>query len=505
MSDPQTAELPTPRFDDDLVAEVLEYQESTEWETKRAGDVSSALRTIVALANTRGGWLVLGIEDPKKASGRDRLFGVQERAEAVAELRRGFVTRITPPLCLPDRTPPDVHEIGCTLRDGAKGSIVLVHVRRSGDVHSVVDGGTFVRVGSTNRQISAAEINDLCMKRGVVSAADVLTDVDSALLDTVHWREYAAKRRLTRPIEDAMAHLGLVRKNEDGHLRPTRAAVLLFAEDPAGVLRARCSVRVFHYRGDKVEHKADTNLLRPPQTFSGPLIEQIREAADATVHLLAKGVQMGPLGFEIAQKYPVRVVREAITNAVIHRDYRIPADIQVRIFANRIEVESPGTLPADVTVRNIGFIGSRPRNLAIVNHLREFPNPPNLDAGEGVRMMRQQMGQANLYPPVYVTEGDLQPYREAVVVHLFNEARPTVWDQVEAYLRERRDVGNAEVRKILGTEDTLKASRMLRSWVARGLLEIVNPQAAKQHRRYALPGMPKAEDLLSKVERKDAP
>lgn len=57
-------------------------------------------------------------------------------------------------------------------------------------------------------------------------------------------------------------------------------------------------------------------------------------------------------------------------------------------------------LPADVTVANIGRVGSRPRNRALVDHLREFPSPLNLDTGEDVRMMFQTMLQATLYPPL---------------------------------------------------------------------------------------------------------
>lgn len=116
--------------------------------------------------------------------------------------------------------------------------------------------------------------------------------------------------------------------------------------------RSKCTIRLFHYRGDSVEHSENTNLLRPPKTIGGPVIRQIRDTLEAVRNELATGVQMGPLG------------------AVIHRDYRLSADIHIRIFANRIEVESPGLLPGPVTTANPGAIGSRPRNRALVDHLR---------------------------------------------------------------------------------------------------------------------------------------
>src|SRR5262249_13838332 len=145
----------------------------------------------------------------------------------------------------------------------------------------------------------------------------------------------------------------LARRDANGELLPTRAAVLLFAEDPGGLLDGKCSLRVLQYDGDHVERSPKPNLVRQPKTIGGPVVEQIRGAIDATLDALATGVRMGPLGFEVVQKYPVRVLREAITNAVIHRDYRIQADIQIRIFTNRIEVRSPGLLPSDVTLANL--------------------------------------------------------------------------------------------------------------------------------------------------------
>ena len=118
-------------------------------------------------------------------------------------------------------------------------------------------------------------------------------------------------------------------------------------------MATKSGVRVFHYKGERIERGATPNLLKPPVSFSGPLVTQVQQAIDYILSELATGVQMGPLGFEIVQQYPVRVIREAITNAVIHRDYSIPADIQVRLFADRIEVDSPGTLPGKVTAQNI--------------------------------------------------------------------------------------------------------------------------------------------------------
>ena len=497
MSNPTSVVLPQ-ISPEELVERVLVTKESMGFEVKRVGNNTKKIDTIVAFANTEGGILVLGVEDSAKANGRDRLYGIEENPESVDELKRLLPHRITPVVGAPHCAPPQFIPIACKLRDGKPGSIIIVVVEKSSSVHSIVDDGTLVRMDKSNRQLSASEITELSMRRGVQSFVNTTAEVPFELLDTAIWREYRSQRHLTRPIDQALPHLGLAKNDLHGVLRPTRAAVLLFAEEPSGVLDSKCAIRIFHYKGDQIEHKAETNLVRTPKTISGPLTVQIRNAKDAVIDALASGVQMGAFGFEIVQKYPVRVINEAITNAVIHRDYRLSTDIHIRIFDNRIEVDSPGAFPGRVTAANIGIIGSQPRNRALVDHLREFPTPPNLDAGEGVRMMQQTMDQATLYPPIYLSQPEL--HREAVVLYLFNQARPSVWDQVKAYLDKHGEIGNTEVRAILHTDDPTKVSRLLRDWVERGLLTPV-PTAAtgKRYRRYQLPGVTAPQSLFAAV------
>ena len=196
----------------------------------------------------------------------------------------------------PETVEPDFVEVGCTLRDGSVGSIVLVRVAKSAAVHSLVDDGTFIRLPKSNRQIQASEITDLALRRGTKSVVSGLVDVPFDLLDGDAWRQYAGQRRLSRPIREAMLSLGLARE-EAGVVRPTRAAVLLFAEEPSGLLDSKCAVRVFHYRADKVEHSPSTNLGRPPRTISGPVLRLISDTTRTVVGELASGVQISPFGF----------------------------------------------------------------------------------------------------------------------------------------------------------------------------------------------------------------
>ena len=462
--------------------------ETVRFESKRVSGkmVHKAIETIVAFANTEGGHLVLGMEDFKKAQGDDRLFGIQENPEAVDELRRKIEHGITPALDgVGWRTIP------CILRDGTEGALVVVEVPKSTMAHSVVEDGTWKRLERGNREMTAKEVNELCFARGVISAETETVPVPFELLDNDYWKTFCQIRKLTTgDICDRMFRIGLAKKINDD-LQPTRAAVLLFAEDPSGIMACKASIRIFHYTGMHIEHGPVPNLIKNPKTISGPLIRQIEDAYDYVLNEIADGLRLAASGFETVHRYPTRVIKEAITNAVIHRDYHINRDIHIRIFDNRIEVESPGLFPGSIKPETLLTAGSLSRNSLIVTHLRDFPFPPNIDAGEGVRMMFSTMKAVGLYPPMYSTRPFLQ--QDGVMVVLLNEERPPIWEQVSDWLDRNQIITNADLCKIANI-DTLAASRLFTKWVTKNML-IPDKSRGKRGTRYYKPGL--AVDRLS--------
>ncbi|HCN90499.1 MAG TPA: hypothetical protein DIT28_15190, partial [Oxalobacteraceae bacterium] len=245
-----------------FLEKLLPQRESRRLETKRVAGkmVTKALEAICAFANTDGGTLVLGVEDFDKAKGADRLIGIYENAEAVDELRRKLVTSILPAVDGIRFT-----RIACTLRDGSAGHVVAVQVPQSPKVHSIRDDGTWTRLDAGNREMTASEITDLSYRRGVISAESEPMAVPLELLDTEYWRSFAMQRGfMSGVLEDRLFRIGLAKRAGDkaagelqAKLLPTRAAVLLFADEPGGLLAgvgARSDIRIFHYRGHQVEH-----------------------------------------------------------------------------------------------------------------------------------------------------------------------------------------------------------------------------------------------------------
>lgn len=484
-----------------LVQQLITMSESRHLEFKRVSGkmVGKALETVCALANTDGGTLVLGVADLKEFKGDARLFGVEENPEAVDELRRKLLTEFSPAI-----STVRMVAVSCRLHNGpAKGQnghLLLVHVGRSSHVHSILNGGTFTRMEAGNRPMSATESTELSYRRGARSASSEPVAVALDRLQTTAWKRFAeARGPLSGSFADQLLRIGLA-EEVDGVAQPRRAAVLLFADEPGSLLAAfdsRADVRVMVYDGKQVSSGATPNLRKAAKTIRGPLIDQIDAAVRLVMDELAQGLTLSNSGFKTLHAYPERVVKEAIVNAVIHRDYRLNRDIFVRIFDDRVEVESPGLLPGNITPANIARSGSRARNPLIASNLREFPVAPNIDAGEGVRMMFSEMALAELYPPQYKQNTDTAV--ESVTVTLFNLKRPTAWDEVSDWIDRHGSIANADVVRIAGV-DTLKASKLLAAWREQGLLMPV-PGRAKRNMAYTKPNGAGVElSLLSVLE-----
>ena len=484
----------SPAQSTDRITALLAAQESRTLDFKRiSGKQGRMYEAICAFANTEGGLLVMGIGDAKAMKSGDkpqsRLFGIEENLEGFDNFRTELLTRFTPAI-----TKLHWIRVPCTLNTGQPGHVVMLRVEKSDQVHTIVGDGAWTRLDASSRQMSAAEIADLAYQRGVKSAETLPMPVALDLLDSDVWRSYCATRGLAdADLAVRLPRLGLAVQGVEG-LQPLLAALLLFADEPGALLAGqgmRADIRVFHYQGKAVLRGEVPNLLLPPKTISGPAVEQIAKAQAYVLDRVAQGLTMEGSGFKTRYSFPERVIKEAITNAVVHRDYRLNRDIHIRIFDDRVEVESPGRLPGSLTPATVDKAGSMPRNSLLARHLREFPNPPNVDAGEGVPMMFAQMAQANLYEPLYREQLDAAV--PTLLVTLLNEERPPLWVQVSDWIDRNGPIANGRLREISGL-DTLAASKQLRQWVAQGVL-VALPAASRQQASYTKPELAGLTDL----------
>jgi ATP-dependent DNA helicase RecG len=245
--------------------------------------------------------------------------------------------------------------------------------------------------------------------------------------------------------------------------QPIVAGILLFAEEPQAIL-PKSGVKLFRYKttADVGTREA---LAGEPQAIEGTTYEVIAEAVKRTVAMVEGIQRLGPAGFEPVV-YPAETLHEIVTNAILHRDYGIATDVQIRVFENRIEVESPGRLPGHVTTRNI-LKTQFSRNGVLVRLIHKFPNPPNKDVGEGLNTAFDAMKKSRLKPPV------ISETENAVIVQVRHDRLASPEESVMDYLANHSEITNRIARDLTGisSENTMK--EVFLRLAKRGLIECV--------------------------------
>lgn len=249
---------------------------------------------------------------------------------------------------------------------------------------------------------------------------------------------------------------------EDSGFKPVVAAVLLFSEEPQAALPKRCGIKIYRYKTNEIEGTRPT-LAGTPISVEGCLYDQIDEAVQKTIEMLEEIKILGAKGLEQI-KYPKETLHEIITNAVLHRDYSIATDIQIRIFDNRIEIESPGKLPGHVTPQNI-LKEQFARNPRLVRLINKFPDPPNKDVGEGLNTAFEAMRQLRLKEPV-ITENE-----STVVVNIRHEALASPEETILEYLVTHNTITNSIGRTLTGITSENKMKDVFNRLKKTGQLE----------------------------------
>ena len=324
-------------------------------------------------------------------------------------------------------------------------------VSRTRNIITATDSRAYVRRGAQNLpQIKNDELRRLEYTKGVISFEGHSVNAPKDLIvDSPITRDY-----LRYVVPSAEPAAWLRKQSLIVNDMPTVAGLLLFAEEPQAQIPKRCGIKVYRYETHEAEGYREV-LTFIPITVEGCLYSQIKEAVTVTVREVEKIQRLGATGLE-AIKYPQETLHEIITNAVIHRDYSIADDVHVRIFDNRIEVQSPGRLPAHITPDNI--LNERfARNGAIVRLLNKFPDPPNRDVGEGLNTAFEKMHQLGLREP------NIEERDSDVLVTIRHEPLASPEQTIMKFLETNKTIRNKQAREITHIRDSDKMKRILSS------------------------------------------
>ena len=341
-----------------------------------------------AFANGLGGVFVLGVD----RNSRDVTGIPIEYLDTVAELVCAA--------CTESADPPIVDIVVERLRlrasTGDELPVIRVEVPQSLFVHRS-PGGYLYRTENSRRAMSLEYLSRLTEQR---SQARVIRfdeqPIFGATVDDLApdlWQRF----RTSRSDDDRdifLRKLRMARADEKGTLRPTVTGVLMASIDPRHWI-PNAFVQAVAYRGTAIGTPA-SNYLNPLDAadITGPLDVQVAE----TCRFVAKNMKtvvFKDQGRNGQPQYDMTAVFEAVVNAVAHRDYSIHGSkIRLRMFENRLELYSPGSIPNSMEVESLPHLQSA-RNEFVSNLLAKCPVPgddPRLTTDRGTMMDRRGEG-----------------------------------------------------------------------------------------------------------------
>lgn len=422
---------------DDDARELLEISESHFLDLKGADISPSKLtKTVSAFANTSGGEIYVGINEVEGTNGVERKwsgFANHEAANAIFQ-----VLETMNPL----GNNYAVEYLSCSSQPGL---ILHLTILKTQEIVFASDGKAFIRRNAQSLPVSSGEALDrLNYDKGVKSFEDEILKIEKEeITNSVTILDFLIETIPTSEPEEWVTKQRLMIDD-----RPTVAGVLLYSDNPQSVLPKRSAVKILRYQTKK---DAERDFLAfDPLTIEGSLYSLIYSAVEKAKQIIEGIEKAGPSGMEKIS-YPEEALHEILTNAVLHRDYNVAADVQVRIFDNRVEIESPGRLPGHVTVENIQRTQFA-RNPKIVRLINKFPDPPNKDVGEGINTAFEAMGKLRLKKPT------IQELEGAVLVTLKHESLASPEQLVMEYLKSEAEITNSVGRELTGikSENSMK-------------------------------------------------
>jgi ATP-dependent DNA helicase RecG len=410
--------------------ELLAQEEGKRLDFKRnLSSLEPVLRDIVAFANSAGGTVVLGVLDQKKAPGKaasERVEGLSDPLADEEKLMDSIAHSIAPQIRV---------EISGTTWE--EKSLLIVQVpRQLGPVHLKAKGevgGTYIRLGSTNRLADPArlrELRDVAQTQTWDERAHGMAtrgDLDDELAKRIFDAQDAGR------VTDAVLRTNRLLVGDPENLHPSNAGLILFAKDPVEHFpdaRFRCIA----YPSDEKGTRAQDDVNFEDQTVMDALDDVISYIRDHTG--TARDIE-GMTRRDIP-KFSEVMLREILVNAIAHADYNLTgAPLRVSIYPGRLEIQNPGTFPPGMSLEDLKDGLSMVRNRAIAKTLNRL------------RFMEQQ-GTAWARIQEAVAEGYPEPeWREAgptMIVTLFphSEFTPSLQAQTDGVMGKNDGVPESE-------------------------------------------------------------
>jgi ATP-dependent DNA helicase RecG len=351
---------------------------------------TSVDREMVAMLNAGGGVILIGVSDDSTVVGlKDTPQRLEERVMGLCR------TSIAPPFT------PDVQAVPLP-----EGTVLVLRVPEGKQKPYTANSICYVRAGSTTRRARPEELRSLSFEaeytrfeRMPVSGF-ALEDLNLARLqDYVEERAPGSMHVNGLRLSDVAVSWGLALRQGESVL-PTVAGVLLFGLQPQR-LSPQWGVGAVRLDGTEL-----SNPILDRADLEGTA-DQLVDAALAFVRRNTRVAALFPA--DEAQRldlpeYPLAAAREALTNAIVHRDYSRGGRVMLRMFQDRLEVQNPGGLPEGLTLQDVvergGF--SYPRNPTLARVMRDWGRME--EVGRGLLRIRRELEALGSGPPIFQSD-----------------------------------------------------------------------------------------------------
>ncbi len=320
------------------VKKIIGASESATIEWKPSlSQINDIIETAAAFSNTEGGRLLVGVSKD----------GIVKGVSTGKDTIESLANRIA------QHTEPKIHP-RITLAKIEDKEVIVIDVKASQDKLVLANGRPYVRVGKSTRRMSKDEYEDRILEKhrdklrfdDQICQGAKLKDIRRKAL-----KEFVSKARAERgldlseraSVEEILTRLKLL-KNK----KPTNAAILLFGAPHD--FYPQCELKCIRFKGLDV-----TGEMLDLKPITGSIIHQLRDAEKFIFdHIALRAwIESGKLERQEKWEYPPKAIREALANAIAHRDYWSTSKVQVRIFDDRIEFWNPGVLPKGWTAETL--------------------------------------------------------------------------------------------------------------------------------------------------------
>ena len=312
-----------------MIEKLIKEGENEAVEFKKDFDKES-IETVSAFANKNGGSIFIGVND------KGRIVGVDIGKETLRKWENE-ISQNTEPIVIP--------EIELAIINNKK--IIIINIKESPIKPISFKEICYLRVKNSNRKLTPKEVAELHFQTiGSSWDSHPAKGVKLEVIDFEKVKKYiqlaneGRRKKIGEKQSEFLEKSGLVKGN-----KPTWASILLFGKNPQKfVLQAKVHCGKF---------KNETIIL-DDQMIEGDLIDQIEKAMDfIKKHISVRFVITGKPRRDEIWEYPLEALREAIVNAIVHRDYTESSEIQIKIYDDELVIWNPGKLPPGISLEDL--------------------------------------------------------------------------------------------------------------------------------------------------------